>query len=85
MFFDGHERKNVIKYRETFLDEIKSLLLYFVEFLKDGAMVLIEYLSNCQVGRLEKIPIIMITYDKSTFSTNDSCKKVWTFNSQGVL
>ena len=50
VFFDGHERKDVIEYRETFLNEMKSLLLYFVEFLEDGTMVSKEYLSDCEVG-----------------------------------
>ena len=32
VFFDSHEREDVVEYRETFLSEIKSLLPYFVEF-----------------------------------------------------
>ena len=39
VFFDGHEREDVIEYRKTFLNEMKSLLPYFVEFFENGTMV----------------------------------------------
>ncbi len=43
VFFDEHEREEVIEYRETFLNEMKSLLPYFVEFIEDGTIVPKEY------------------------------------------
>ena len=82
MFFDGHEREDVIKYRETFLNEMKSLLSYFVEFFEDGTIVPKEYPDDCAVGALDQRPIIMITHDESTFSANDGRSKVWTLNGQ---
>ena len=36
VFFDGHKREDVVEYQEIFLEEIKSLLLYFVVFEEDG-------------------------------------------------
>ena len=75
----------MIKYRETFLNEMKSLLPYFVEFFEDGTMVLKEYLDDCAVDRPDRRPIIMIKYDKSTFSANDGCRKIWILNGQGIL
>ena len=50
VFFDGHKRKDVIEYRETFLNEIKSLLSYFVEFLEDATMVPKKYPDDFAVG-----------------------------------
>ena len=47
VFFDEHEREEVIEYRETFLNEMKSLLPYFVEFIEDGTMVPKEYSDDC--------------------------------------
>lgn len=44
-FFDKHEWKDVIEYRKIFLSRIKSLLLYFMEFLKDVTIVSIKYLN----------------------------------------
>lgn len=75
----------MIEYRETFLNEIKSLLPYLVKFSEDGTMVSKEYPSDCSVGRPEKRPVIMITHDESTFFANDGRKKVWTLNGQGIL
>lgn len=36
MFFDSHKQNDVVKERKCFLDKIKSLLSYFVEFFKDS-------------------------------------------------
>ena len=49
-FFDGHEQENVVEYRKTFLEEIKSLLPYFVEFQNDGIILPKKYPENCAVG-----------------------------------
>ena len=75
-FFDGHEREDVMKYQETFLEEMKSLLPYFVEFQDDGIILPQEYPENYAVGGPNQQPIIMITHDESTFLANDSCRKV---------
>ena len=47
-FFDGHKREDVVEYREKFLDEMKVLSSYFVEFDKDGSIVPKEYLETAQ-------------------------------------
>ena len=49
-FLDGHERKDVVEYRETFQKEIKSLLPYLVEFRADGIIIPKEYPDDCAVG-----------------------------------
>ena len=82
---NGHERKDVVEYRETFLEEMRLLLPYFVEFFEDGSILGKDYPDDCAVGRPDRRPIIMITHDESTFSANDERRKVWTFNGQGVL
>ena len=69
--FAGHEQEDVIEYREIFLDEIKSLLPYFVEFPDDGSMLPKTYPEDCAVGGPDWKPIIMITNDESIFFAND--------------
>ncbi len=76
VFFDGHEREDVIEYRETFLNEMKSLLPYFVEFFEDGIMVLKEYLDDYAVEGPDQRLIIIITHDESKFSANNGRRKV---------
>lgn len=85
VFFDGHEREDVVDYRELFLKEMKGLLPYLVEFSKDGSILPKEYLKDCTVGGPDCRPIIMITHDESTFSANDGRRKVWTKDGQGIF
>ncbi len=66
----------MVEYRKSFLDEMKSLLPYLVEFSENGSMLPKEYLDDCIVGGPDQRPIIIIIYDESTFSTNNSCQKV---------
>ena len=47
VFYDRHERGDVVKSREKFLEEIKDLLPYFVEPSKDKLILPKEYLEDC--------------------------------------
>lgn len=85
VFFYGHKREDVVEYRETFLDEMKALLPYFVEFSEDGSILPKDYSKDCAVGGPNKRPIIMITHNESTFSANDGQRKVWTQDGNGIL
>ena len=68
VFFYGHERNDMVEYRETFLSEIKSLSPYFVKFSDNGSILSKVYLENCIVGGSDQKLIIMIT--------NDGCRKI---------
>ena len=74
-----------MEYRKTFLEEMKLLLPYFVEFQDNGTILLKEYPKNCAVGGPNQRPIIMITYDESIFSANNSRRKVWTLERYEIL
>ena len=52
VFYDGHEREDDVEYREKFLEKIKELLPYFVEFSKDGSILPKEYPEDCAVAGL---------------------------------
>lgn len=49
-FFDGYEREDVVEYRRIFLEEMKALLPYIVEFEEDGTILSKEYPDDCTVG-----------------------------------
>ena len=68
----------MIKDREKFLNTMKDLELYLVEFEEDGSMKVKNYPDNCVVGGDVRRPDIVITHNKCTFSTNDGIQKAWT-------
>lgn len=63
---------------------MKSLLPYLVEFQDDGTILHKEYPEGCVMGGPDWRPIIIITYDESTFSANDSRRKVWTLEGREI-
>ena len=85
VFIDGHEHEDIVEYRKTFLEEMRLLLPYFVEFSEDGSILEKDYPDDCAVGEPDRRPIIMITHDENIFLANDGRRKVWTFNGQAVL
>ena len=68
----------MIEDQERFLKIMKELELYLIEFEEDSTMKTKNYLSNCKVGGDKRQPIIVITYDKCTFSSNHGIHKAWT-------
>lgn len=75
----------MVEYQKFFLEEIKLLLPYFVEFEEDGKILPKKYPSNCAVGGPDSRPIIMITHDESTFSANDSRRKIRTLEGHNTF
>lgn len=63
---------DIVKDCKNFLIKIKELKLYMVEFKENSAIKDKIYLSNCAV-----YPIIIIIYNRYTFSVNDRIQKVW--------
>ena len=71
MFIDGHEQPDVIEDCKVFLNKMKELKPYIVEFDENDAMKPKTYSLNCAVGGNHWQSIIVIIYDKYTFSAND--------------
>ena len=65
-----------MEYKKTFLNKIKLLLPYFIEFSDDGFILLKVYSNDCIVGGLDWKHITMIIYDKSTFFANNGQWKI---------
>ena len=55
---------------------MKSLLPYFVKNFEDSTMAPKKYPDDCTVERLDQKPIIIITYNKNIFSTNNKHRKL---------
>lgn len=68
---NGYECKNLVEYRKSFLNKMKSLLPYLVEFFEDKSMLPKECLNGCIVYNLDQNAIIMIMYNKNILFVND--------------
>lgn len=66
----------MIEYKKEFLDIMKVLLSYLIEFNKKKSILLKKYLKNYVVGGLNQRLIMRIIYNKNTFSVNNSYQKV---------
>lgn len=62
----------MIKYKKTFLSEIKSHLLYFFEFFNNKPILSKVYPYDYTMKSLNYKSIIIILYDKNIFFTNKS-------------
>ena len=66
----------MVAYRKQFVQTLESLWPFVVEFEDDGTIKEKEYPPGCEVGGLTR-PIILITHDESTFSSNNSRRQAW--------
>lgn len=64
---------------------MKSFLFYFIEFKEDDTILLKEHPNDYAVKGPNWRPIIMITYDKSTFSANNNYQKIWTLINHAIF
>lgn len=72
VYFDGHEREDVVNYRqEHFLPRWKRYRERFVVFQEDGSFSAKQDLSSGQK------PLVLVTHDESTFNANDGQKAGW--------
>ena len=71
VFVDGYKRSDVVEDQKVFLKIMKEIKLYLVEFDHKGKMLSKTYLFDCKVEGEDRQPIIIITHDECTFSSND--------------
>ena len=80
VYVDGHEREDVVKYRnEEFLPAWKEFSRRMVVFKEDGT-----WEKPLGLHPDEK-PLVLITQDESTFNANDGKRQVWTENGKQPL
>lgn len=72
LYIDGHERADVVAYRESeFLPEFESIRRLLVAFDDDGNTVFPENLAPGEK------PHLLIAHDESTFKSNDGKRQMW--------
>ena len=72
IYYDGHERPDVLKYRQEFLAEMIQLEQWMPKPSDNDIMILIE--SNLNEGDKRHI---LVTHDESVFYANDGKKTFW--------
>ena len=75
----------MVEYKKFFLEEMKVLLPYLVQFKENGIILPKKYPDNYAVKGSNYQLIIMIIHDKNIFSVNNSCQKVWTFKGHRIF
>jgi hypothetical protein len=72
VYFDGHEREDVVKYREeVFLKAWQEHSRRFVIFKEDGSW------EKPHGLRPNEKPLVLVTHDESTFNANDGKHRFW--------
>jgi len=72
IYFDGHERKDVLEYRAKFLEELKELEQFMPMFVGDDMIQINPEIPNNQQLH------IFVTHDECLFYANDDRPIVWT-------
>jgi hypothetical protein len=72
IYYDGHERSDVLEYRQEFLAEMEQLEQWMPKPSDDDIMTLIE--PNLNEGDKRHI---LVTHDESVFYANDGKKTFW--------
>src|SRR6266498_1216446 len=71
IYFDGHEREDVLEYHKTFLEEMKKLEQFMPTFVGDEMIQI-----NSEISANQQLHIL-ITYDECLFYANDDCPIIW--------
>lgn len=72
VFIDGHERDDVVQYRnDVFLPQWKNYQRRFVVFSENGTWKVPSTLIDGEK------PLVLVTHDESTFNANDGKRSLW--------
>ena len=75
MYIDGHEREDVVKYRNKFIvrwnEYEKRMVLY------DGDVYVVSTPKGFDVAQGARFRLIPVTHDESTFYAEDRRKHYW--------
>lgn len=71
VFIDKYEGPDIVEDYDKFLNIIKNLKLYLIEFEEDRLIKTKNYLDNYTVGRDIHCSVIVITHNKYIFSANN--------------
>ena len=83
MYIDGHERADVVEYREQFVERFKEYEKRMVTYDNDGGILTTP--TGFPVPQGPRFRLILVTHDESTFYANDRRKSEWIHASQKAV
>ncbi|RPA74773.1 hypothetical protein BJ508DRAFT_195691, partial [Ascobolus immersus RN42] len=82
VYIDGHEREDVVQYREAFVQRMQTIYESGLLLKLDpdsGEVIWPEVVpEGCK-------PIVLLTHDESTFNANDGIRSAWLLKGHQVL
>ena len=82
LYFDGHERPDVVEYRQNrFIPQIKEYRCRLVEYVVGG----VEKESAKPVENFVERRLVLVSHDESTFQANDGKKMSWVHEKEHAL
>ena len=82
MYIDGHEREDVVEYRNQFIKRWKEYKKRMVTYANNGNIDSTP--SGFPVPQGHHFWLILVTHDESTFYANDRRKTRWSHSSEKV-
>ncbi|KAJ3838001.1 hypothetical protein F5878DRAFT_652312 [Lentinula raphanica] len=79
MYIDGHEREDVVAYRQGFVHRWKEYERRMVTYNNDGNAT---FLRGFPVPQGPRFRLVLVTHDESTFYAHDHRKSLWTHASE---
>jgi hypothetical protein len=80
VYFDGHERHDVVQYRKAWASRMMSYRLQMKEFAGNDCDVVIDH--TLQDGTKE---IVLVTHDECYFNSNDDPAVTWKAHDESVI
>ena len=80
MYIDGHEREDVVEYRNQFIKRWKEYKKWMVTYDNNGNIDSTP--SGFPIPQGHHFQLILVTHDESTFYANDRRKIKWSHASE---
>ncbi|CAG8706429.1 21423_t:CDS:2, partial [Dentiscutata erythropus] len=80
VYYDGHERPDVVAYRKEWLERMFRYKMYIKDFVGDMLEIVIE--PELESDERE---LVQVTHNECYFYTNDGQLKIWTRKDEDIL
>ena len=84
VYFDGHEREDVVAYRNAWAARMVEFRNYITEWEGDDMSIEIPPL-NALVNQGYMKRVVLVTHDECTFYSNDGVNKFWLQKNESVM